>query len=126
MRKGWIAVALLAALLALSGWHTWRLWELTDELTATLEQAEALAEDEEWERAENLTQQAREHWDRQDLHLHVTLDHAVVDEIDAGFSEVLEFLRCQESGEYSAANARLVTELKLLGEMELPLPQNLL
>lgn len=126
MKRGWIAVALVAAMLCLAGWHTWTLGELTGELEATLERSEAMAEEGDWSGAEELTCQAREKWDAQDLHLHVTLDHAVVDEIDASFAETLEFLRCREEGEYSAANARLRTQLKLLGEMERPVLENLL
>ena len=40
------------------------------------------------------------------------------DRIYTGFQEVLEFLTCQEAGEYSAANARLMTQISLLYEAE--------
>lgn len=125
MKRGWIAVALMAAMLCLAAWHTWKLGGLTGELTATLERSEAMAEEGDWSGAEELTSQAREKWNTQDLHLHVTLDHEVVDEIDVSFAETLEFLRCREEGEYSAANARLRTQLELLGEMERPVLENL-
>ena len=40
--------------------------------------------------------------------------------------EVLEFLTCQESGEYSAANAVLIAHIRLLSDMERLTPRNLL
>lgn len=126
MKRGWIAVALVAAMLCLAAWHTWKLAELTGELTATLERSEAMAESGDWSGAEELTRQAWEKWNAQDFHLHVTLDHAVVDEVDVGFAETLELLRCGEEGEYSASNARLRTRLELLGDMERPVLENLL
>ena len=46
------------------------------------------------------------------------LRHSDTDQIYTGFQEVLEFLTCQEAGEYSAANARLMTQISLLYEAE--------
>lgn len=125
MKRGWLAVVLLGLVTCLAGWHTWALCDLTVELDGVLERAETMAERGDWDGAEALTRQARETWDGQTFHLHVTLDHAVTDAIDVSFAEALELLQCQEAGEYSAANARLRTQLELLGEMERPTPENL-
>ena len=76
--------------------------------------------------AAELTRAASEQWDGRAFYLHVTLDHKTADDIAVGFAETLEFLEWQESGEYSAANARLMEQLKLLGEVERPNLENLL
>lgn len=126
MKKGWIAVALLAGMTVLAGWHVSVLNTLTGELSAKLERAEALAERGDWDQALELTVEARDRWESKRVYLHVTLDHAVTDQITADFAETLELLECQEAGEYSAASAQLKTQLELLGEGELPTWENLL
>lgn len=125
MKRGWMAVVLLGLMLGLAAWHTWTLGSLTETLGAILERSELMAESGDWAGAEELTRQAQARWRERDFHLHVTLEHEVVDEIDVSFAETLEFLQCQEAGEYSAANARLRTQLELLGEMERPVLENL-
>ena len=85
---------------------------------ALLEQAEARAETGDWEEARVLTEQALTQWQSRDSYLHILLRHSDTDQIYTGFQEVLEFLTCQEAGEYSAANARLMTQISLLYEAE--------
>lgn len=125
MKRGWLAVALLAVMAALALWHALAVNALTGELAAALEGAEAMAEEENWEEARRVTQEAQERWDRAGLHLHITLDHDVVDQVSVEFAETLELLEQEERGEYSAANARLMERLTLLGEMERPALENL-
>ena len=126
MRRGWLALALLIALVGLAGWHGAALHGLTGELTGLLTQAEARAEAGDWTEAAGLTRRASERWEGKHFYLHATLEHDVTDQIACGFAETLELLQCQEAGEYSAANARLVKQLELLGDMERPLLENLL
>lgn len=126
MKKGWLAVGLLAGMVALSLWHVSALGELTTDLEERLSRAEALAESGDWERAAEVTKEASEQWENRAFYLHVTLDHKTADDIAVGFAETLEFLAWRETGEYSAANARLMEQLKLLGEVERPNLENLL
>lgn len=126
MKRGWVAVALLAAIMGLSFWHVSALGNLTGELGEQLGKAEELAEGGDWDRAAEITRAASERWDSRGFYLHATLDHKTTDDIAAGFAETLEFLEWQETGEYSAANARLMEQLKLLGEAERPTLENLL
>ena len=55
------------------------------------------------EEARVLTEQALTQWQSRDSYLHILLRHSDTDQIYTGFQEVLEFLTCQEAGEYSAA-----------------------
>ncbi len=126
MKRGWLALALLAGMVALALWHTRCVDALAGELTAALEGAEARAEAGDWDGADRLTREARDRWDRAGTRLHITMDHQVLDEISAGFAETAELLAARERGEYAAANARLVERLELLGEMERPSLSNLL
>ena len=111
MKRLWIACAILALLLAATLWNAGRLERFTASLTDLLEQAEAQAEGEAW-------REAYDRWESRSTSLHITLRHSDTDDIQTGFQEVLEFLQCQEAGEYSAANARLIARLELLSEAE--------
>lgn len=126
MKKGWLAVGLLAAMVALSLWHVSALGRLTTDLEEQLSRAEGLAETGNWDQAAEVTKRASDQWEERAFYLHVTLDHKTADDISVGFAETLEFLEWQETGEYSAANARLMRQLRLLGELERPNLENLL
>lgn len=126
MKKGWIAVALLLVMTALGLWHVNTLGGLVDSLRHDLAQAEALTEEGDWTRARELTAGAFQRWDDREVYLHITLAHETTDQISVSFAEVAEFLEHQETGEYSAANARLMEQLELLGTAERPLLENLL
>lgn len=126
MKKGWLAVALLVAMVALSLWHVSALSSLTGSLGEELRRAEALAAMGDWEKAAEVTKAASEQWDDRAFYLHVTLDHKTADDIAVGFAETLAFLEWRETGEYSAANARLMEQLELLGAVERPNLENLL
>ena len=118
MKRLWIAVLLLAALLGATLANAWYLGHLTGELTTALEEAEKLAEGGDWTGAQAATEDAFQRWNSHEIYLHILLRHADTDQIYAGFQEALEYLDCREAGEYSAANARLMLRLGLLSEAE--------
>ncbi len=118
MKRLWAAVGLLLVMLAGTLSHSFYLSHFTGELICLLEEAEAQAEREDWTSARELTQAARDRWDGQSSYLHFTLRHDETDVIYTGFREVAEFLQCEEGGEYSAANARLIANLELMAEAE--------
>lgn len=126
MKKGLLAGGILILLLALSLWHVHALGGLTAAVWDTLAQAEAAAEAGDWDEAAQLTRRAEGRWRERDFYLHITLQHKVMDEVELSFAEVHEFLQNREAGEYSAANARLMQRLALLGEAERPSLENLL
>ena len=118
MKRVWIACGLLLAILAGTLGHSWYIQSFTDDLIALLAESEVRAESGDWTGAEELTQKARDMWEERDVYLHVTLRHDETDTIYTGLREVQEFLQCEESGEYSAANARLIANLELIAEAE--------
>lgn len=118
MKRLIISALVLVFLFSLSLFHSWKIGQITGELSAQLEEAERLAETEQWEAAGTLTRKALESWEGSSGYLYIVLRHSDSDQVSIGFQEVLEFIDCQESGEYSAANAALMTQLRLLSEME--------
>lgn len=126
MKQMWMALCILALLFAGTLAHSFYMEGFVQELTATLEQAEAQAEQGDWDRAALMTQTARDRWEEKRHYLHITLRHSDTDEVYTGFREVAEFIQCRESGEYSAANAHLIAELELLAEAEQLTIENIL
>lgn len=118
MKRLIIALAILLTTFAATLCHSFYISSFTNELTALLETAEANAEEERWDAAKDLTQTAQEKWKGIEIYLHILLRHSETDSVYTGFREVFEFIQCQEGGEYSAANARLIAELELLSEAE--------
>ena len=118
MKRLWIACGILAALFAATLYNAGYLDRLTASLSDRLTQAEARAEAGDWAEAARLTEDAFRDWESHTLYLHVLLRHADTDDINSGFQEVAELIAAQEHGEYSAANARLITQIRLLYEAE--------
>ena len=128
MRRLYLSVGLIALMAALSALHVWHLNDLTGQLTAQLTQAQALAQREDWDGAARLTRQAKERWTGHEGYLHTTLRHTDIDAILISLDETLAFLEGSEKqpAEYAAANARLLAQLALLVEAEVPTLANIL
>ena len=128
MKRLYIALGLVALLAVLCTVHTVYLGRLTTELSGLLAQAQEQVERGDWAGADRLTRQSKEIWEEHEGYLHTTLRHTDIDAILVSFDEALAFLRAGErqSAEYAAVNARLITQIGLLLESELPTLTNLL
>lgn len=128
MRRLYISLGMVILLAILSGLHVWHLSRFTGQLSDLLTQAQQQAEQENWQQAARLTYQVKNRWMAHQGYLHTTLRHADIDAILISLDETLAFLEAEErqSAEYAAANARLLTQLGLLVEAELPTLTNLL
>ena len=118
MKRLWIAVGILLAMLGAtlgnSRYIDHTVSGFVEQLTAAHKQAAA----DNWENAARLTRQVTDHWQRHDFYLHVMLPHRDIDDIHMTFREVEEYLKLEEADQYNAANAKLITQLELLAEME--------
>ncbi len=128
MKRLYIALGLVALLAVLCTVHTVYLGRLTADLSGLLAQAQEQVERGDWAAADRLTRQSKEIWVEHEGYLHTTLRHTDIDAILVSFDEALAFLRAGErqSAEYAAVNARLITQIGLLLESELPTLTNLL
>ena len=126
MKRLTVALVLLAVVLGATLFHSRYLDRLTGGFCEQLQQAAALAGRENWSRALELTEQTLTEWESQDFYLHVMLRHTDIDAIRQTFHEVIESLRLAEPDQYTAANAKLITQLELLAEAERPDLKNVL
>ena len=119
MHRLWICLAVLAALFCATLYNTHYLGCYTEELISLLTEAEDSATRGDWETAAEKTDAALERWHGREGYLHVVLQHRDTDEILLNFQEVRHLISHREDGgEYSAANAKLITRIALLHEME--------
>ena len=119
MRRFWISLTVLFVLFCLTIYNTHYLKAYTEELTVLLNQAGLCAADGDWDAAYDKTEAALDRWNSHETFLHAVFLHQDTDEILLSFQEVKQLIIYQEDGgEYSAANARLITQIGLLYEME--------
>ena len=118
MKRLWIAVAILLAMLGSTLANSWYLNNTISAYTRQLTLAHEQAEENHWDTASDLTSQVAQRWHKHDFYFHVMLPHRDIDEIHLTFQEVEEYLKLEEADQYNAANAKLIAQLGLLSEME--------
>lgn len=126
MRSLWISCAVLLGLFFLLQWNQHYLKEFISPLQDKLTQAEEYVEQDDWETAEQLTQEVHERWEEKQFYLHVTLRHADIDEVFILLEQAISYLEHKKTGEYAAMNKALIGQLGLLVEMEALTLQNIL
>ena len=119
MKRLVISLGLLLLIAGATLGNTAFLKTRTQALEELLTTAQAAVGRQDWREAEDLTKQALDQWRQLEFYLHVTLRHDDIDQILASIQEVRQYLTCPEdTAEYAAANARLLTQLELLCEAE--------
>ena len=105
MKRLWMAVLLLAALLSLCLVNAWYSLTLTQQLSGQLNQAQALVEQDQWEQARSITQEVYHSWNGHHFYLHVFLRHSDTDQILRTFRQVIQYLDLEELDQYVAGAA---------------------
>lgn len=126
MKRLWAAVGILAVLLAAALGTGWWVDGLTADYVSRLEQAQAMSERGDWERAAQVTGGVYRNWQERSFWLHALLRHSDTDQVLLLFRSVEEYLKLEEMDQYAAANAQLIAQLELLAEMEDPSLENVL
>ena len=126
MKRLWVSVVTLTLIFLFSLLNSWVLGRTTAKLCETLEQAQVLAEQGDWDSARAVTARAEQDWDKYSNYLYIVLRHSESDEVIGGFREMQEFLKCEEISDYTAANAKLAEHIRLLSKMERLSIKNLL
>lgn len=106
--------------------NAWYLDRLVSSASQRLEQAGALAQTGDWQRARDLTREACEDWEHHGLYFHTVLRHSDIDAIRVAFRMLDAYLELEEMDQYAAANAQLLEQLSLLIETERPTLENVL
>lgn len=111
-------LAVLAATLAFALWNGAVMTGHTDRWRAQLEQADALAQAEEWSQAVEVLADSYTDWSGKQTYLHIVTEHDAVDDAEAMYRRAMAFAATRELTEFRAELADLRDQLRLLAEME--------
>lgn len=111
---GLILALLLALCLCSSVWLTRRCDSWTDQL----QQIDRCARADDWEEAEALLETLYGDWLQVQLWLHVTMEHEELDAAEALFCRARVLAEEEDSVEFRAHIADLLSQLQLLAELE--------
>jgi len=103
MKRFWIGIGLLAAVLAAGLWAGNRLRQAHLPCAEDLEQAAACAMAEDWAEASALTDRAKQSWQKNWRISAAITNHQPMDEIDALFEELEVYRAREETAAYCAA-----------------------
>ena len=107
MNRFRIGVGILVVILA-AGWiSSWGLSKIQEPITRDLLSAAQYAQQERWDQAETLVQQARDRWSRYWRLGASMTDHEPMEEVDALFAELAVWQGRQKTEEFSVACVRL-------------------
>ena len=111
-------VGVLAVILAFALWNSAVITGHTQCWRDQLQQAEALAQNENWQAAGDALAKSYEYWSERLVFLHIVSEHEAVDDAEAMYRRAMAFAAEQESSEFRAELADLQDQLRLLAEME--------
>ena len=127
MKRLWISCLIILLLAGLAALHLSHLESLTDELIEQLEHVELRLKYSDWSGAKKIVDQVYEQWEDQAFYLHTMLRHTEIDAIRSSLREAMAYLDSREdTAECLAVTARLINQIELLLEAELPTIKNLL
>jgi hypothetical protein len=126
MKRFWIGVVFLVALLSCGIWVTITLENTIGPIVSLLEQASQAATEEDFARSGALVMQANNQWMHSWHKTAALSDHSCMEELDALYEEVQVYLSMEEASDLAAACARLARLTKAFPEAHSPAWWNLL
>ena len=119
MKRGLLLpAAVLAAVLAFCLWNGAAMAAHTARWQAQLEEADRLAQAEDWEDAAAAIRAGYADWTARQTYLHIVTNHDAVDGAEAMYHRALAFAESREGSELRAELANLRDQLRALSEME--------
>lgn len=116
MKRIWIGIGLLAALLLAGIWVADAMADSHEPGAADLRRASQLALEEDWDMAEALTGRARDTWEKRWRVTASFADHEPMDEIDGMFAELKVYARVKDEVAYSGTCAHLAELMDAMGK----------
>ena len=127
MKRLTFSVLIILSIVFLCCIHVASLKQFTQAQIGQLEVAVSHLERDEWRQADKIIAHVYDSWEQQAFYLHTTLRHTDIDAIRTSLKEIEAYLKDHEDRpECLAAMAKLINQLELLLEAELPTIKNLL
>lgn len=116
MKRIWIGIGLLAALLAAGFWSMAAMDTAYSTIADTLRASAEAAQAEHWDTVDKLAESAAENWERKWSLSTALTDHTTLDEIDGLFAQLEVYRVRREVSDYAALCARLASQTDALAE----------
>ncbi len=116
MKRSWIGLAMLLALLAASVLVTRSMDRIHDPIARGLADAADYALAGDWEQAELLALNAGTQWERWAHFRGCFANHSPMEEIDAAFAELKVYSASGETADFAASCGRLAKQVSAMGE----------
>lgn len=118
MKYFYIPCAILALILALSLLNANAMGNYIADWCEELDAAQQAADGGNWAEAEQRVAAVHEAWDKKQSYFHIVSVHAELDEAEALLAKSLSFALERDEAEFRANTAELVTQLRLLSEIQ--------
>ena len=112
------ALSVLLVILAFALWTDHTMTEQTNRWREQLQQADALAQSEDWPAAVKALTDSYEDWRTHQIWLHIVTEHVAVDDAEAMYHRSMAFAAEEELSEFRAEISDLRDQLRLIAEME--------
>lgn len=116
MKRFWLGIGILAALLAVSIAVTAGMGKVHDDIAEDLESARAAAGADEWEKAAFLIRTAAEDWQKWRRLTASVADHEPMEEVDSLFAALEAYGSAREGPEFMAVCGQLAVLVRAIGE----------
>lgn len=116
MKRLWLGVGILAALLAAGFWVMDYADSHQERICRRLEEAKQAALGEDWEAVKRLTEETGDLWEKSWGVWATLSDHTELDEIDAGFARLEVYCRDGHATDFAAESAALARQIEALGD----------
>ena len=127
MKRLWISCLLILLLVGLAALHVSHLKTFTEDLIDQLETVETSIKRSNWSDAGSTLDEVFQQWEDEAFYLHTMLRHTDINNIRTSLKEANAYLKSREdAAECLAVTAKLINQLELLLEAELPTVKNLL
>ena len=116
MKRLWVGIGLLAVILLVGYWSSARMRQTHTAISEMLRRSAQAAQEDRWEEADRLADEACENWE-DNWHFNAALaDHTVLDEIDGMFVQAEVYRKNRNTADYGALCARLAQSIDALQE----------
>lgn len=115
MKRIWIGIGLLAALLVAGIWVAESMEDSHLPGAQDLRRASELVLEEDWSKAEALTKRARDKWEKKWRMTASVADHEPMDQIDGMFAELKVYAKVKDEVAYSGTCAHLAELMEAMG-----------
>lgn len=116
MKRSWIGLGILLALLLISVLTWWAMARLQQPIARELEQAAAFSQEGDWEKALLLANRARTRWARSRCLTACVADHTPMEEIGSLFAQLSRYAAGENREEFVPGCAALVTKIEAMAD----------